>query len=148
MWDDPDLKAHEYRYYCKYPGASETLLFIILGWKAILILTAIVLTFLVRSVSRTFNESKHLSLAIYDCAFVFGILIPLIAVLDDVEAEYLIECLGLIFGSCCAFLIIMLPKFWVIIRGNDDMLSPSAVTKVGSSNSRRGGTLGGTSATD
>jgi len=132
---DDDLDKYEYRVVCDYPGASSICIYIMLGWKALLLLSGVIVTFLVRNTSKTFNESKHLSLAIYDCTFVFAVLIPLIAVLDDVEAEYLLACLGLSLGISAAYLVLFLPKFFVIATGNDDSLSRGATTSASQFNS-------------
>jgi hypothetical protein len=126
---DNDLSDYEYRIVCKYPDASATLIYIILGWKALYVIVGVFLTFLVRNTSKTFNESKHLSLAIYDCTFVFAVIIPLIAVLNDEEAQYLLICLGITLGTTCAFLVIFLPKFWIIITDQDEKLSRTSSTK-------------------
>jgi basic membrane protein A and related proteins len=127
-YDDEDLGTYEYRVTCNYDDAAAITLYVILGWKAALILVACVLAFQTRQVSKVFNESRHLTIGIITCAFVFAILIPLLAVLDDVEGQYLIMSLGIIFGTLVASQAILLPKFIFCMTGRDAQLSPSAVS--------------------
>ena len=163
------------------------------------------LTFLIRNTSKTFNESKHLSFAIYDFTFVLcllcclyccivvllcccntnngsvnspphcvrrcgctishplivllllsiyidiiyitkslnittnrfvcAVLIPLLTMLDNVDAQYLILCLGIIFGTSAAYMVIIFPKFWMIISGQDEKFARGTMKSRSKSNS-------------
>ena len=121
-FNEADLEKFEYWMVCSYPDASTTIIYLILGWKGLLLFVGCCLTFMVRSANPIINEARSLMLAIYDLAFACAVLIPLVIVLNGVEAKYLIISLGILFATNFAYLIIFLPKFWVIITDRDQEL--------------------------
>src|SRR3989338_7092573 len=136
--DTPAVRSHtvdtpyEYRISCFYSSTSSIFLYCLLALNAFLILICVVGTFLTRNTQEVFNESQHLTVMIYIIAFVYAILIPLYVIVSDPSAQYLLACLGLILGTISACCTLMLPKFYIIWRGKDELFAPFKNSKLGS----------------
>eukprot|EP01104_Vermistella_antarctica_P018419 TRINITY_DN6809_c0_g1_i1.p1 TRINITY_DN6809_c0_g1~~TRINITY_DN6809_c0_g1_i1.p1 ORF type:complete len:708 (+),score=155.45 TRINITY_DN6809_c0_g1_i1:41-2125(+) len=120
-YPDDDLDRYEYRWVCDYNGAAEVMIFIILGWKCCQIVGGLVLAFLTRGVSKAFRESSYVVAALYTFIFGFVVLVPLVAILDDVTAVYVVVSLTLIFVNLIAVSVLFAPKFYWIATGKERM---------------------------
>jgi basic membrane protein A and related proteins len=117
---DPDLDAYEFRVKCAYDDAANVLIWCLIGWNSFLLVVAVVLTFQLRNTHRSFNESRHLAMAIYVFTFCLAVLVPVIVIIDDdPEAQYVVATLGIILSTLLAVLSIFGPKFYVIARRGD-----------------------------
>ena len=117
---------YEYKVVCIYSLASEAIIWTLLGFSICLLVIGCFFTFKNRSIPTRFNESRHVALCIYDFTFVLAVLVPVIAILSDYTAQYLIICLGLIFGTSLSVAFIFAPKLWLISQGRDwNLTSPS-----------------------
>jgi len=121
--DTQGLDPYEYRSVCDYNGAAFILIWIMVGYKGIQLFVGIILAFLTRSVSKAFNESQSIAGAIYSFAFVFVVIVPVVALLDDTVAIYVLISLGLIFVNLAALLIMFVPKFYLVFTGQTASVS-------------------------
>ena len=82
------------------------------------------MTFQTRAISKLFNESKHLAIGIYAFGSTLAIIVPITEITNDVDAKYLISCLGIIFSTITAVLALWVPKFFIIWMNKDKLYHP------------------------
>eukprot|EP01092_Planopodium_desertum_P002466 TRINITY_DN1409_c0_g1_i4.p1 TRINITY_DN1409_c0_g1~~TRINITY_DN1409_c0_g1_i4.p1 ORF type:complete len:116 (-),score=10.38 TRINITY_DN1409_c0_g1_i4:81-428(-) len=86
-----------------------------MGYKLALLLFGCFVSFRTRKVThKRFKEATNIGVAIYNMSFVFIILVPLVIVLDSVEAEFLLISLGIIFSTTVALSATVVPKLYLM----------------------------------
>eukprot|EP01092_Planopodium_desertum_P002465 TRINITY_DN1409_c0_g1_i2.p1 TRINITY_DN1409_c0_g1~~TRINITY_DN1409_c0_g1_i2.p1 ORF type:complete len:114 (-),score=10.62 TRINITY_DN1409_c0_g1_i2:51-392(-) len=86
-----------------------------MGYKLALLLFGCFVSFRTRKVThKRFKEATNIGVAIYNMSFVFIILVPLVIVLDSVEAEFLLISLGIIFSTSIALSATVVPKLYLM----------------------------------
>jgi hypothetical protein len=61
---DSDLDPYEFRYKCIFHKTGEILGYVMIGYKGVLVVLGVILSFSTRNVAKGFNESKHIGIAI------------------------------------------------------------------------------------
>mmetsp|Transcript_11368 Transcript_11368/g.31909 ORF Transcript_11368/g.31909 Transcript_11368/m.31909 type:complete len:875 (+) Transcript_11368:64-2688(+) len=97
---------------CKYEDAAEIIIYVIIGWNAIMMLPAIWISWKTKHVGENFNESKHIGWSVYNSALISCILLPIILTADDDDTVYLILSIGIIFGTMMTLSLLFIPKIY------------------------------------
>lgn len=121
---DSSLSTYEYRVVCRQTQASQALLWILVAYNGSLLAAGVLLSFQTRSLSKTFNESKHIAAGIYAFSAMLAICVPLVAISSDYVARYWITALGIILSTTTAVFVLFLPKFYIVFSGQDEAFNP------------------------
>ena len=103
-----------------------------------LLLVALFLSFNTRNVGDAFNESKVLTLCVYNLTQVLIIVIVCALALDSPDARYILVVICLIFGVTVTIGLLFIPKVWITVQGKGDEVSST----------RTRGSTGGTNQTN
>eukprot|EP01104_Vermistella_antarctica_P012694 TRINITY_DN3718_c1_g2_i1.p1 TRINITY_DN3718_c1_g2~~TRINITY_DN3718_c1_g2_i1.p1 ORF type:complete len:1072 (+),score=193.40 TRINITY_DN3718_c1_g2_i1:229-3444(+) len=87
--------------------------------NGILLLFAAYLAFRTRAITKGFNESRWIALAIYAIFYVAVFIVPLVLVLDDSDFKLTLVVFGVWFCTTALLIGLFGHKFWVIIRALD-----------------------------
>jgi len=87
-------------------------------YKCVLVGLGAIMAFLSRNLPNVLNEAYYIGLSVYNVGLFIAIIFPVTAVLnDDPEGQVLVRNLGIIFAGLSSVLLILAPKFYVILRG-------------------------------
>ncbi|KJE95531.1 hypothetical protein CAOG_009932 [Capsaspora owczarzaki ATCC 30864] len=88
---------------------------ILFAYMGLMLLFGIVLAFRTRNIQdEAFNESKMVSVAIYNVAFVTVIMIPLVSFTTDVRALLVMKSVGILFAVLVTVGLVFFPKIWAV----------------------------------
>jgi 7 transmembrane sweet-taste receptor of 3 GCPR len=122
--DQPELHQvydtlFEYHQECDLSTASIVAAAVIVAAYGATLILCCCFTFVARSLPVVFDESTATFLSTYNMLFTLAVTAPLFVLLENFEAKVIVAALGaLLFGPGTVF-IVLLPKFYVIVRGLD-----------------------------
>jgi gamma-aminobutyric acid type B receptor len=107
-----------------------------LGFKGLMVLYGIFLSFATRNVKSEFNESKQITVAIYNLGFMGAIIIPLVYGLDlSYDATFVLIVIGVFATVTVTLLVLFVPKFLNINKTKSDIEAEQNTTTSGGTTS-------------
>jgi hypothetical protein len=92
---------------------------VLTAWQLLLMLPKFIalarsamLAYKIREVTKNFNESKYVGIALYNLLFISIVTIVLMNILEDIEITFVLGCIGVYICTCSTILIMMIPKIF------------------------------------
>eukprot|EP00007_Cunea_sp_BSH-02190019_P008673 CAMPEP_0174229294 /NCGR_PEP_ID=MMETSP0417-20130205/303_1 /TAXON_ID=242541 /ORGANISM="Mayorella sp, Strain BSH-02190019" /LENGTH=976 /DNA_ID=CAMNT_0015306825 /DNA_START=93 /DNA_END=3023 /DNA_ORIENTATION=+ len=139
----------EYAYICDSPDDGLAFFITTVCYFGALLLVALFLSFNTRNAGEAFNESKTLSLVVYNLTQVLIIVLVAVLAIDDPTGRYVLVTIALMFGITVTVGLLFLPKVWITIKGRGDEVAVSRFAKATAhkNRTRSGTTPGSTTST-
>mmetsp|Transcript_41580 Transcript_41580/g.104852 ORF Transcript_41580/g.104852 Transcript_41580/m.104852 type:complete len:773 (-) Transcript_41580:283-2601(-) len=94
---------------------------VLFGYLGVLVLAGCVFAFLTRNVATEFNESRYLTVLLYNLVLISAVTIPLIFFIsDDPTVSFALECAGFLFAVLLVLGVLFGPKFYRLAAGKGD----------------------------
>eukprot|EP01102_Stenamoeba_stenopodia_P007697 TRINITY_DN2170_c0_g7_i1.p1 TRINITY_DN2170_c0_g7~~TRINITY_DN2170_c0_g7_i1.p1 ORF type:complete len:1056 (+),score=240.70 TRINITY_DN2170_c0_g7_i1:52-3219(+) len=104
----------EITYECDVSFPSSVFVIILIVLQALLLAFNCIVSFLLRNVPSSFNESKHIAFTVYNSAIMIAVAITLIVVFnDDKTAVLIILALTVLFGCFVTLVVLFAPKIYL-----------------------------------
>mmetsp|Transcript_13961 Transcript_13961/g.42032 ORF Transcript_13961/g.42032 Transcript_13961/m.42032 type:complete len:818 (+) Transcript_13961:60-2513(+) len=139
----------EYVVICDSPDDGLAFFITTVSYFGALLLVALLLSFNTRNAGDAFNESKTLSLVVYNLTQVLIIVLVAVLAIDDPTGRYVLVTIALMFGITVTVGLLFLPKVWITIKGRGDEVAVSRFAKATAhkNRTRSGTTPGSTTST-
>eukprot|EP01133_Synstelium_polycarpum_P011564 gene11564-13497_t len=124
-----DIGKYEFIRTCEATSAGNVILYVLLGYHALMIIVGCYVSFKLRSVEiDEYNESRSIASILYAIAFCLFIVIPLLVSSQGVHSQITIICASFIFTAASGLLILFVPKFYRIASQGLQINTPMGIT--------------------
>eukprot|EP01133_Synstelium_polycarpum_P007766 gene7766-9110_t len=107
------ISQYDYRDTCAQNRTGNIVLYILLGYHAIMLLVGCFVSWKIRIVDiAEFNESKPIANTLYAISFCLFIIIPLMVAQQSLDSQIIIICTSALFTTASSLVILFMPKFW------------------------------------
>ncbi len=107
----------------KYCASAETLPFalVLIVYKGLLIIAAVVLGFSSRKVRSEYNESKFVLISVYNITFASLLLLVLFAInITDRYIDFVIRSVAILWAVTATLCLMLVPKIYYVVTGSKD----------------------------
>jgi len=106
---------------CHWTATATDLMYVHIAWKALIILVALVLTILTRTLPAAYNEATFLGASVYNVSVLLCFLLPVVSSgVGGRSGVYLLQAFGVQILVVSTQLVLFGPKLWMMARFKKD----------------------------